>query len=137
MRVDRLNQKQRTELMSKVRGRDTKPELAVRRLVHRLGFRYRLYGRGLPGKPDLVFRSKRKIIFIHGCFWHQHRCKRGTRPVTNTGFWTAKLDRNLSRDRANMRALKLLGWSILVIWECEVKHEGRLAKRLTRFLSAL
>ena len=132
--MDHLEERERSALMARVRGRDTKPELIVRRLTHRLGFRFRLHRRELPGSPDLVFVSRRKVAFVHGCFWHQHKCKRGTRPASNTEFWNSKLDRNRQRDREAVKLLKKDGWKILVIWECEVKNEVRLSKRISKFL---
>jgi DNA mismatch endonuclease (patch repair protein) len=118
-----------------VRGKDTAPELIVRRLVRRMGYRYRLHDRSLPGSPDLVFPSRRKAIFVHGCFWHQHRCyrARGRRlPVINRAYWLAKLRRNRERDRA----LRRLGWRVIVIWECQARpaEVDRLTVRLRRFL---
>ena len=121
--------------MSRVRGRDTKPELFVRSLVHRLGFRFRLHGKFLPGKPDLVFASKRKVVFVHGCFWHSHaHCKRARTPSSNREYWESKLARNRKRDSQNRRAITNLGWSSLVIWECQTNHPEALAGLLLDFL---
>lgn len=120
--------------MSRIRGRNTKPERAVRSLVHRMGFRFRLHSADLPGRPDLVFRSRRKVIFVHGCFWHQHSCKRGTRPKTNRAFWAEKLERNRARDEDVATELGRLGWRSLVVWECQTLKEELLCKRLRRFL---
>jgi DNA mismatch endonuclease (patch repair protein) len=107
--------------MRAVKSQDTKPEMAVRRLIYRLGYRYRLHRADLPGKPDLVFPARRKIIFVHGCWWHGHDCKRGARePKTNTAYWRAKIGRNVTRDRANLSALNALGWQVAVIWECRI-----------------
>ncbi|MBI1389667.1 MAG: DNA mismatch endonuclease Vsr [bacterium] len=133
--MDNLTPEQRRRTMSRVRGKDTKPEWIVRRTAHGMGFRYRLHHAGLPGKPDLVFVSRRKVIFVHGCFWHGHSCKAGrNRPSSRTEYWTAKLDRNMARDRRNRRALKKQGWDVLVIWECQLKNEERLRARLAAFL---
>ena len=132
--TDRFTPEQRSVLMSRIRGRDTRPELSVRRQVHGMGYRYRLYRRDLPGRPDLVFPGRRKVIFVHGCFWHQHDCLRAGRPSSNRTFWDAKLDRNVARDRENVEALEGLGWSVLVIWECEVRDRDRLAERVSAFL---
>jgi DNA mismatch endonuclease, patch repair protein len=119
--------------MSRVRSRDTKPELTVRRVVWSLGFRYRLHGK-LPGKPDLVFRARKKVIFVHGCFWHQHKsCHHYRMPRTNLQFWLPKLRENAKRDRSNQILLRKMGWTSLVIWECELKHK-RLAERIITFL---
>lgn len=121
--------------MRAVKGRDTTPEMVVRHLLHRLGYRYRLHRRDLPGNPDLVFGPRRKVIFVHGCFWHGHKCKRGSRrPATNTAYWNRKLDRNIERDTENQARLRDLGWSALVIWECETKDAAALIERLTSFL---
>jgi len=120
--------------MARIRGRNTKPEMRVRRLVHGLGYRYRLHKRDLPGTPDLVFAARRKAIFVHGCFWHQHQCPRGSQPTSNTAFWKTKLRQNVERDRKNIAELAAAGWSVLVVWECETKSTASLAKRITRFL---
>jgi len=121
--------------MSAVRGKDTKSEMIVRRLVHGMGYRYRLHCKELPGSPDLVFRSRRKAIFVHGCFWHQHKgCRRAGKPQSNAGFWTVKLDGNAARDAEQLKALKKKGWRVLVIWECEIKNNDELRTRLRRFL---
>lgn len=133
--MDTFSAEQRSAVMRRVRGRDTQPEMAVRRLVHGLGFRYRLHCRDLPGNPDLVFPALRKIIFVHGCFWHGHACRSGrNRPSSNTGYWLAKLDRNKERDRLNRRRLKRLGWDVLVIWECQLRRSDRIASRIAGFL---
>lgn len=120
--------------MSRIRGGDTKPELIVRRLIHGLGYRYRLHVRKLPGRPDLVFSARRKVIFVHGCFWHQHECKRGTRPAANREFWTKKLARNRERDAAAAQALKALGWRVMIVWECQIRDKQALTRRIVRFL---
>ena len=122
--------------MKQVRGKDTGPEMAVRSLVHGMGFRYALHRRDLPGNPDLVFPARNRVIFVHGCFWHGHSCRAGrNRPSSNTGYWTAKLDRNQARDAANRRRLKILGWRVLAVWECELKNPGRLRARIARFFA--
>lgn len=123
--------------MAAIHSKGMKPELAVRRLVYALGYRYRLHARDLPGKPDLVFRQLRKVIFVHGCFWHLHpdpNCLDARRPKSNTSYWNAKLSRNVERDAAQQIELKSLGWEILVVWECETKEEILLTKRLKFFL---
>jgi len=122
--------------MRAIRSKDTRPELAVRRLVHRMGYRYRLHRHNLPGRPDLVFASRRKVLFVHGCFWHGHpdpHCKRSHRPKTNLEYWAPKLRRTQERDRDNLARLLELGWEALVIWECEVEAGG-LADRISEFL---
>lgn len=120
--------------MSAVRGVDTKPEMRVRRLVHSMGYRYRLHVRGLPGTPDMVFPSRRKVINVSGCFWHMHGCVGSHVPTKRKAFWLAKLERNKMRDRANNRLLKQLGWDVLTIWECQLRDEPRLVQRLSAFL---
>lgn len=132
--IDHISTDARSRNMRLVRDRDTKPEMRVRRLAHRLGYRFRLHRRDLPGTPDLVFPGRRKAIFVHGCFWHQHNCARGTRPASNTEFWEAKLSKNVERDRKNIAALTSAGWSVLVVWECEMKSLSSLAKRIAGFL---
>ena len=132
--MDRLTRQQRSRLMGRVRGKDTAPELAVRRLAHGLGFRFRLHRRDLPGTPDMVFPRLRKAILVHGCFWHSHGCPAGRAPTSNTAFWNAKLDRNVRRDAENEDALRRLGWDVLVIWECETRRGEDLDRRLRAFL---
>jgi DNA mismatch endonuclease (patch repair protein) len=125
----------RSAIMRAVKSQDTVPEMQVRSYVHRLGFRFRLHSKSLPGKPDLVFPRLACVIFVHGCFWHGHGCPRGARiPKTNTNYWRTKIARNISRDEANLRRLKSLGWRVLVIWECEIKNSDRTEKRLLKFL---
>lgn len=125
--------------MGRVRGKDTSPERVVRRLAHAMGCWFRLHRRDLPGCPDLVFPSKRKVVLVHGCYWHRHTCRRGrSTPRTNSAFWLAKFADNVKRDRLNKRALRRLGWEILVVWECETRSSARadLANKLRRFLEA-
>ena len=123
--------------MAAIRGRNTKPELTVRRLLHRLGFRYLLHGRGLPGKPDLVFPSRRKVVFIHGCYWHSHACRLGAVvPATRTDFWQAKRGGTVQRDARNLSALNAAGWQSLVVWECELRDREKLTAQLVGFLGA-
>ncbi len=134
-RTDPLTPEQRRYTMRQVHSEDTKPEMRVRRLAHHLGYRYRLHRKDLPGKPDLVFPGRKKIIFVHGCFWHGHDCPAGRKiPKTNQAYWTKKLNRNKERDKLNLEKLKALGWDVLVIWECETRDETALAKRITHFL---
>ena len=126
---------QRSRIMRAVKGADTVPELAVRRLAHRMGFRFRLHRKDLPGKPDLTFPRLRKVIFVHGCFWHGHDCARGARiPVQNREYWTRKVARNMERDSKTRAALRSLGWKSLVVWECEIKDNDRMQRVLRRFL---
>ncbi|HCG00189.1 MAG TPA: very short patch repair endonuclease [Chloroflexi bacterium] len=127
----------RSRIMSKVKNRDTAPKLVVRRLLHRLGYRFRLHRANLPGHPDIVLPRHRKVIFVHGCFWHGHvGCPRGARPATNTEFWNAKLDANARRDKSTQEALDKLGWRILIVWQCETRNETRLAAIIEQFLAA-
>jgi len=124
----------RSENMRVIRGRDTLPEIAVRSLVHKLGYRFRLHRQDLPGKPDLAFPARCKVIFVHGCFWHSHACKTGLIPKSNRDFWLPKLRRNKARDKENIDALKQLGWGALVIWQCELKDSRAIGIRVKRFL---
>jgi DNA mismatch endonuclease, patch repair protein len=129
------SQELRRRTMQAVKSQDTAPEMAVRRLVFAHGFRYRLHAKELPGKPDLVFPRLTKVIFVHGCFWHGHGCARGARiPVHNREYWVNKIARNATRDRSARAALKSLGWTCLVIWECELKKPERLKRKLFAFL---
>lgn len=133
--MDKLSPERRSWNMSQIKGKDTKPEILVRSLVHRMGYRFRLHRKDLPGRPDLVFPGRRKVIFVHGCFWHQHPgCKYATRPSTRADFWAQKLDGNRDRDKAVQHQLLQQGWGVLVVWECEIKQTELLADRLSRFL---
>ena len=121
--------------MSRIRSKDTLPELVVRRTVHGMGFRFRLHRRNLPGRPDLVFPGKRKAILVHGCFWHSHRCRRGlVHPKTNAEYWFAKRRAIVDRDKTDLAKLKALGWEVMVVWECWITDERRLRGRLGAFL---
>jgi DNA mismatch endonuclease (patch repair protein) len=125
----------RRRTMQAVKSRDTKPEMIVRRLIHKAGYRYRLHRNDLPGKPDLTFPKFKKIIFVHGCFWHGHDCKRGARePKTNTDYWRQKINRNKARDAVEQNALRAMGWEVLVIWECQLKNIDILKARIKGFL---
>lgn len=133
---EHLSKVARSRTMAAVKSRDTKPELIVRRLAHSLGYRFRLHRRDLPGTPDLVFSAVRKIVDVHGCFWHSHACQRRRKPpVHNAIYWSQKLARNAARDRANRRRLRRLGWRVLIVWECQTRDIGRLTERLIDFLS--
>ncbi len=127
---------QRSHNMSRIRSSHTRPELIVRSLVHRMGGRFRLHGKSLPGKPDIVLPGRRKVIFVHGCFWHCHNCRYGrVKPATNTDFWRQKRLQNQQRDRRQKKALQADGWDVLVVWECWTrKPEQRLLMELQRFL---
>lgn len=121
--------------MSRIRSRDTAPELAVRSMIHRLGYRFRLHGAALPGKPDIVLARHRKIVFVHGCFWHAHGCRvGGTGPKSNRAYWRPKLVRNQQRDRMHVAVLRRQGWKVLVVWECWTRNPMTLERRLRRFL---
>ena len=138
--MDTLTKKQRSHRMSLIGGKDTKPEKSVRRLVHGLGYRYRLHDEKLPGKPDLVFRSRKKIIFIHGCFWHRHpsgRCALARLPKSRRSFWIAKLNANRRRDLRTQAQLRRMGWRILIVWECEIVDLHRVEGRVKDFLDRL
>lgn len=134
--VDHVDPEKRSSIMSAVHSKDTKPEMKVRKAVFALGYRYRLHRTDLPGKPDLVFPSRRKVIFVHGCFWHRHaRCKYATIPKTRTQFWQDKFAANTKRDRRVRRDLKKLGWEVLTVWQCELKRPEKLTERLNDFLA--
>lgn len=135
--ADVLTPEQRRRCMSAIRGKDTKPEMVVRRLVHAMGFRYRLHQKSLPGKPDLVFSRLKRVIFVHGCFWHMHRCRYGrVVPRTNAEFWREKREGNVERDKQTQRELRRRDWEVLVVWECQTSPKRRewLLKRLDLFL---
>jgi DNA mismatch endonuclease, patch repair protein len=134
--TDVFSTEKRSWIMSQVRGQDTTPEIKVRSMTHRLGYRFRLHRKDLPGNPDLVFPSRKKVIFVHGCFWHGHNCSRGGRiPKTNTEYWSEKLSKNIERDRKNQEALRSLGWEILIIWECDLKAPDNVIYSINRYLS--
>lgn len=134
-RTDFLTVSERSERMSLVRGKDTKPEMDVRRLTHGMGYRYRLHDSKLPGKPDLVFKSRKKVIFVNGCFWHLHDCGTYRLPKSRLSFWKPKLERNVERDREAREELEAMGWSHLTIWECELADHEIVARRIRGFLS--
>lgn len=122
--ADKVDATTRSRMMSKIKGKDTVPEIFVRRALHAKGFRYRLGGCNLPGRPDLVFPSRKIAVFVHGCFWHRHHCLYFKWPASNTEFWRSKLNKNAERDERNYRDLEGLGWEVLVIWECELRESG-------------
>lgn len=136
--MDTLTSSQRSARMAKVRGKDSKPEMLVRRIVHAMGFRYRLHDRRLPGAPDLVFPRLRKVIFVHGCFWHRHEdihCKLARWPKSRLDFWGPKLQGNRERDLRHQMELEKLGWRILVVWECQMRNREQLKNELRTFLT--
>jgi DNA mismatch endonuclease (patch repair protein) len=133
--VDIFDKSKRSWIMSHVKGKDTKPEIRVRSIVHRLGFRFRKHKSDLPGNPDIVLVKHRKVIFVHGCFWHGHKkCSRASRPKSNESFWIEKLDKNISRDRRNKHNLESQDWKVLIIWSCEIKNILILQKKIVNFL---
>jgi DNA mismatch endonuclease (patch repair protein) len=133
--ADVFSKEKRSWIMGRVKGRDTRPEIIVRSFVHRMGYRFRIHHRELPGNPDIVLARHGKAIFVHGCFWHGHkRCPRSKRPTTNRGFWNKKLDGNVGRDERCRRALRRIGWKVLVLWECETRDPKKLLRKLARFL---
>lgn len=136
--TDTLTSYERSKRMSLVKSKDTKPELFLRGLVHRLGFRYRLHDKNLPGKPDLVFSSRKKIIFLHGCFWHRHQsqnCKLARLPKSKLDFWLPKLEQNRKRDIRIRKELEQIGWQVLVVWECQLNNCSIIASKITKFLT--
>ena len=133
--MDTMTKAERSERMALIRSKDTKPELAVRRLIHSLGYRYRLHGKGLPGHPDLVFAGKSKVIFVHGCFWHLHRnCASCRPPKSRLEYWKPKLETNAARDKSVRQRLRRLGWRCLVIWECEIDDSEALVRKIKEYL---
>ena len=135
--ADTLSRSERSERMSRIRAKDSSPELQVRRLLHRLGYRYRLHDRKLAGCPDIVFRSRKAVIFVHGCFWHRHPdpgCKLSRLPKTRLDFWLPKLEGNRARDSRVQSELEQFGWRSLIVWECELRHEEQLKNKLVSFL---
>jgi len=121
--VDIVDQATRSRMMSKIKGKDTRPELVVRRALHRLGYRYRLHRKDLPGRPDMIFPSCKAVIFVNGCFWHAHDCGLFRLPKTHTGFWKNKISKNVERDKKNIQLLKEQGWRVLIVWECSIKRK--------------
>ncbi|MBW2045509.1 MAG: DNA mismatch endonuclease Vsr [Deltaproteobacteria bacterium] len=133
--MDHLTSKRRSWNMSLIRSVNTKPELVVRQILHSLGYRFRLHRQNLPGKPDIVLKKYNTVIFVHGCFWHQHKgCKRSNIPKSNVKYWKPKLSQNVKRDKNHKRLLRKSGWKIITIWECEGKHPDKIAKKLSKYL---
>jgi DNA mismatch endonuclease, patch repair protein len=135
-RKQRSRDEIRSHIMRSVKSRDTGPEVRVCSILWRAGHRYRLHYAHLPGKPDIVFPGKRKVVFVHGCFWHSHSCEKGRPPKSRAEYWIPKLKRNVQRDRLARKALRKLGWSSLVVWQCQVKNETKLIRTLNRYLAA-
>jgi DNA mismatch endonuclease (patch repair protein) len=135
--MDNLTKEKRSWNMSRIRSKETAPEIAFRKLIHRAGFRYRLYDKTLPGKPDLVLKKYRTVVFIHGCFWHHHKnCQRATRPKTHKKYWNAKIEGNVERDRKNVKVLKNAGWQVFIVWECELKDLEKVLQRFKDFVKS-
>ena len=133
-----MTTKRRSDNMRKIRSKDTKPEVLVRKLLFRRGYRFRLHRKDLPGKPDIVFPGRNKVIFVHGCFWHQHQdCREGRLPGSSQEYWIPKLTKNISRDQKHVCELQKLGWKVLVIWECQTKQIDRMVDVISRFLGPL
>lgn len=133
--MDSLTPEHRSWLMSRVTGKNTKPELMVRRLLHGLGYRFRLHAKDLPGRPDIVFRNRHKAIFVHGCFWHGHvGCRKARLPTTRTEFWADKIETNRARDARKESALRSLGYDVLTLWECDLKNIEGLSSKLSTFI---
>lgn len=132
--MDTRTPEQRRRIMQSVKQKNTKPELVIRQVLHRLGYRFRLHRKDLPGRPDIVLPRHRKAIFVHGCFWHWHGCPKGQLPKSRLDYWLPKLEGNVNRDRTKMEQLELLGWSVLVVWQCETRDLDELAKRLEAFV---
>ncbi|MCX6830089.1 MAG: very short patch repair endonuclease [candidate division Zixibacteria bacterium] len=132
---DVFTQLKRSKIMASIKGRDTVPEKKIRSIVHRMGYRYSLHDKELPGCPDIVLNKYRKIIFVNGCFWHGHgACKRSARPLTNRKFWNSKIDSNIIRDKKFRRQLRSNGWKVLTIWQCEINNSQKVYKKLYAFL---
>lgn len=134
--TDRASREQRSRNMAAVRSSDTGPERAVRSILHRLGLRFRLHQKALPGTPDIVLKRHATVVFVHGCFWHGHNCPRGKPPATRPEFWIPKLQRNRVRDMDNAKRLRAQGWRVLTVWECELRKPDRLSKRLAKAFGA-
>lgn len=135
--VDIVDRETRSRMMSGIKGRNTKPEMIVRRLLHAMGFRYRLHAKDLPGRPDIVFRRRRAAIFVQGCFWHRHsdpNCRLARLPKSRIEFWLPKLEGNRARDLANLERLSSLGWRVLLVWECQLRDREQLVNELRRFV---
>ena len=133
--MDGMDAAARSALMGRIRGVDTGPEMVVRRAAHRLGYRFRLHRRSLPGRPDLVFPSRRAVIFVHGCFWHGHDCRWGRLPKSNLDYWSPKIEANKTRDRDRIAALEAMGWEAFVVWQCDLRDPERGLAQVVAFLN--
>ena len=134
--MDHVTPLARSKIMAAVKSKDTGPELALRRALHRRGYRSALHSPDLPGTPDLVFRPRRKIIFVHGCFWHGHHCKKGRLPNTRLDFWYAKIEANRERDKRILRTLRKTGWSVMTVWQCQTREMDKLVEKIAKFLES-
>lgn len=133
--MDVFSKRTRSRIMSHISGKNTKPEILVRSLLHRMGYRFRIHKKDLPGRPDICLPKHKKVIFVHGCFWHGHEnCPRSKRPTTNVEFWNKKIDGNIERDKENIKELRRLGWQTLTIWTCEIKNQEELKNKLISFI---
>ncbi len=132
--MDIFPREQRSRIMARIRGRDTGPELLIRSMLHRLGYRFRLHRKDLTGTPDIVFPARRSVVFVNGCFWHGHSCSRGHLPSSNVVFWERKIGKNKRRDHNARKQLRKEGWKVLTVWGCQTKNQDRLLKKLVRFL---
>ncbi|MDR1493496.1 MAG: very short patch repair endonuclease [Planctomycetaceae bacterium] len=136
--MDHLTKEKRSWNMSRIRSQETTPEIIFRKLIHRAGFRYRLYDKTLPGKPDLVLKKHRTVVFIHGCFWHGHKnCERGNRPKTHKNFWNKKIEGNIARDNKNRIKLRKIGWRVFTVWECELKNLDSIFAKFKKFIKSV
>lgn len=135
--ADTISKAERSALMSRIRSTNTKPEVLVRSALHRAGFRFRLYTKGLPGRPDIVLPKHGVVIFVHGCFWHRHGCALSSEPATRRRFWQSKFDANVARDKRNTRALRRLGWRVLTVWECSLRTRSARDAAITRLVSRI
>lgn len=132
--IDHVSKEKRSAIMKRIRGKNTTPEMIVRKLVYSLKYRYRLHVKNLPGKPDLVFASRKKVIYVHGCFWHYHKCKKGNPPKSRLDYWLPKLEENNRRDMRNYEEIAALGWKYMVIWQCQMADKDALASKIASFL---
>lgn len=132
--MDTRSSAKRSEIMSAVRTKDTGPELSVRKLLSAQGYRYRLHRKDLPGCPDIVFPSRHKVIFVHGCFWHGHRCNKGRLPKSHLRYWRPKIEKNKKRDTSNVAKLRRLGWSVMIVWQCQLKNLPAVEHKICNFL---
>jgi DNA mismatch endonuclease (patch repair protein) len=136
--MDHLTKEKRSWNMSRIRSKGTEPEIIFRKLIHRAGFRYRLYDKTLPGKPDIVLKKYKTVVFIHGCFWHGHEnCRRGNKPKTHKKYWNAKIARNVARDTENISVLQSMGWRVIIIWECELKDLDTVLQNFNTFIKSV